>query len=64
MRCLDHSVKVICHLRVGHHSWVEDPSVKKILAVAKTDVQNALLPGRNPEGSKEDNTGTKYLLQY
>ena len=57
MRCLDHSVKVLCRLRVGHHSWVEDPSVKNVLAAAKADVQNALLPGRNPEGSKEDNTG-------
>ena len=62
MKCLDHKVKVICHLMVGHHSWVEIAAVKGSLADAKREVQEALKPGRVPGGSKEDNEGVAYAF--
>ena len=54
---MDHKVKVIKHLRVGHHNWIEDSTVKDVIGAAKRDVQQALKPGQVPGGSNEDNRG-------
>ena len=39
MKCVDHKVKVIEHLMVGHFNWVEDATVKAAIAGAKKVVQ-------------------------
>ena len=58
MKCLDHKVKVLTHLQIGHLNWIEDSTVKADLAEAKRVIQEALKPGQVPEGSEEDNQGT------
>ena len=57
MKCVDHKVKVIEHLMIGHHTWVEDATVKADIANAKKVVQEVLKPGQVPGGSKKDNQG-------
>ena len=57
MKCLDHKVKILIHVMVKHHNWIEDASVKAELAAAKAIVQQALKPGQVPGGSQEENEG-------
>ena len=60
MKCADHKMKIIHHLMIEHHSWVEDASVKAAIAGAKKAAQEVLKPGQAPGGSKEDNQGVAY----
>ena len=57
VKCLDHKVKIINHLQVDHLNWIEDSTVKEVIAAAKREVQQALKPGHAPGGSDEDNRG-------
>ena len=50
-------MKVLTHLQVGHHNWIEDSTVKADLTAAKRVIQEALKPGQVPGGSEEDNQG-------
>ena len=54
---MDHKVKVLNRLQVGHLNWIEDSTVKADLTAAKKVVQEALKPGQVPGGSEEDNQG-------
>ena len=64
MICLNHIVRIICHLMISHYNWIEDASVQNDIAVAKKAVQEALKPGQHPGGSKEDNIGKKSCFVY
>ena len=62
MIVLNHSVKIITLLMVGHHNWIVDMTVKDKVKGAKEIVQQVLKPNRVPGGSKEDNIGTHYSI--
>ena len=57
-------MKILIHLRVGHHEWIEDRTVKTLIANAKHEVQQALKPGQNPGGSQKDNEGISKVSNY
>ena len=52
-------MKIIIHLRVGHFNWIEDCTVKNVIATGKREVQEALKPGQVPGGSLAENAGKK-----
>ena len=64
MKCVDHKMKVIFHLMIGHYNWIEDATVKDDIARAKKVAQEVMKPGQAPGGSVEDNQGRKkrYLV--
>ena len=64
MKVVDHDMKLIFHLMIGHFYWVEDASVKGKIAEAKQKAQEVLKPGQVPGGSKEDNEGEWYSCIY
>ena len=58
MHTLNHKVKIVELLMVGHHNWVVDKDTKENeVKEAKELVKEVLKPGRHPGGSKEDNIG-------
>jgi hypothetical protein len=60
MHSLGHKVKIITHLRAGHHDWVENKDVADHIKTEKEAVKTALKPGQHPGGTKEDNFGVAY----
>ena len=60
---MNHKVKIVEHLIIGHHNWVQDASVKKEIRLAKEMIQEKLKPSQHPGGSKEDNRG-KFCVSY
>ena len=60
MKCADHKMKMVYHLKIKHHNWVEDASVKAAIAAAKKAAQEVLKPGQVPGGSYEQNQGVAY----
>ena len=63
---IDHKMKIVFHLMVGHFNWIQDASVKEEIAAAKRTVQHVLKPAKIPGGTKEDNIGKdlKYQLIF
>ena len=57
MSLINHKVRIINHLQVGHLDWVETKDVESAIKEAKEVVKNALKPGNVPGGSKEENLG-------
>ena len=57
MIILDHKMKILYRLMIGHHNWIEDKSVKAEVAAAKKIVQEALKPAKVPGGSSDENLG-------
>ena len=57
MSALNHKVRIIIHLIVEHHDWVEGKEVEDEIKKAREQVKEVLKPGRHPGGSKEDNMG-------
>ena len=39
---MNHKVKIVEHLIIGHHNWVQDASVKKEIRLAKEMIQENL----------------------
>ena len=62
MCVLNHKVKIIQHLVIGHHNWIEDATVKEEIKSAKQLVQKVLKPGQCPGGSRDDNIGKFYNI--
>ena len=60
---MNHKVKIVEHLIIGHYNWVQDASVKKEIRLAKEMIQEKLKPSQHPGGSKEDNIG-KFCISY
>ena len=57
MSAINHKVRIILHIRIGHFNWIEDASVKLLIKEAKEALQSALKPGKVPGGSAEENLG-------
>ena len=57
MCLLNHKVKIVEHLMIFHHNWIEDATVKGDIKLAKEKVQKVLKPGQVPGGSKDENFG-------
>ena len=62
MILLNHKVRIITHLMINHHAWVEDMTVKDQVKGAKEVVQRVLKPNQVSGGSKDDNIGKYYLF--
>jgi hypothetical protein len=62
MILIDHKMRIVFHLLIEHHNWIEDTTVKDDIAATKRTVQHALKPGKFPGGSKEENVGKNFLL--
>ena len=54
---MNHKVKIVMHLIIGHHKWIEDASVKKDIKLAKELVQKTLKPNQCPGGTRDANIG-------
>ena len=42
MSCMNHKIKVVEHLHIGHHNWIEDVTVQQEIKAAKELVQQVL----------------------
>ena len=60
MHALHHVVKIIIHLMINLHHWVETAEVNEAIKDAKEKIQEALKPGKVPGGSPEENLGVAY----
>ena len=60
MILIDHKMKILYHLMIGHFNWIEDASVKAEIAAAKKVVQDVLKPAKVHGGSAEENIGIAY----
>ena len=60
MSAINHKVKIILHLRIGHYNWIEDMQVKPKIKMEKEVLQKALKPGQVPGGSSAENIGVAY----
>ena len=60
MICFNHKVKIITHLVVEHHDWVEYKMVAEEIKEAREEVKRVLKPGQHPGGPKQDNIGVAY----
>ena len=52
MSCMNHKIKVVEHLHIGHHNWIEDVTVQQEIKAAKELVQQVLKPSQCPGGSQ------------
>ena len=59
---MNHKVKIVEHLQIGHLNWIEDMTVTAEIKAAKELVQQALKPNQCPGGSQDDNIGKIILL--
>ena len=60
MAAINHKIKIIQHIMVGHFNWVEDATVKLRIKQAKEVVQKALKPGQVIGGTDDENVGVAY----
>ena len=60
MHVVHHIVKILTHLMEGYENWVEVKDAQAALKLAKSRVQEVLMPGKIPGGSMEDNIGVAY----
>ena len=60
---MNHKIKVVEHLHIGHHNWIEDVTVQPEIKAAKELVQQVLKLSQCPGGSQDDNIG-KIILFY
>ena len=60
MSAVNHKVRIINHIMVGHFNWVEDATIKPSIKKAKEVLQKALKPGQVVGGSKKENIGQAY----
>ena len=45
MCAVNHKIRIIIHLIIEHHNWIEDASIKDEVKKAKETVQRVLKPG-------------------
>ena len=45
MCSINHKIRIIIHLMIEHHNWIEDESIKSDVKNAKEIVQHVLKPG-------------------